>query len=110
MLRPELSLCDNRFYRTLARGIADCLDNDCCRVYNDSEYRARYDAQEWQKRSPEARAFHEAMQRRQVERENWIEAGMRQERRKEVARRLRLFPPRRSSRPQVISIATRQPI
>jgi hypothetical protein len=53
------------------------LPCDARRWINDREYHARYDAQKWLKRSPEARAFHEAMQRRQVERENWIEAGMR---------------------------------
>jgi len=73
------------------------------RWINDREYRARYDAQEWQKRSPEARALHEAMQRRQVERENWIEAGMRQERREETARRLGLAR-RRSGPPQVAAL------
>ena len=41
--------------------------------------------------------------------ESWIVAGMRQERREEVARRLRLFPRHRSSPPQAISIATRHP-
>jgi hypothetical protein len=84
-------------------------DKHARRWINDREYRARYDAQEWQKRSPKARAFHEAMQRRQVERENWIEAGMRQERREETARRVGLAR-RRSGPPQVVSIATRQPV
>jgi hypothetical protein len=84
------------------------LEFDARRWINDRQYRARFDAQEWQKRSPEARAFHEAMQRRSAEREAWIEAGMRQERREEVARRLGLVPCR-SGPARVISMATRQP-
>jgi hypothetical protein len=48
-------------------------------------------------RSPEARAFRDGLQRRQVERELWIAAGMRQERREDVARCLRLLPTRRNA-------------
>jgi hypothetical protein len=85
------------------------LEFDARRWINDREYRARYDAQEWERRGPEARAFHEAMQRQSDEREAWIEAGMRQERREEIARRLGLAP-RRSGPARVISMATRQPV
>jgi hypothetical protein len=45
-----------------------------------------------------------------AKREKWIEAGMKQERRQEQARRLVFFGPRRSGLPQIVGIATRQPV
>jgi hypothetical protein len=88
----------------------DELEFESRRYIEDREYRARYDAQEWRKRSPQSRAFHEGLQRRNDELEKWIEAGMRQERREETARRLGFFPTRRRGPAQVISIATRRPV
>ena len=80
------------------------------RYVADPEYRARYDAQSRQKSSPETRALFENMKRQAEDREAWIRAGMKQERREELARRLRFFPPDRNASAPVISIATRQPI
>jgi len=54
-------------------------------------------------------AFHEGLQRQSDEREAWIEAGMRQERHGEIARRSGLAPRRIGPAP-VISMATRQPV
>lgn len=70
--------------------------------------RARIDAQERRKWSPETLAFFDDIQRRRAANEQWIAAGMRQERREEVARRLRIVP-RRTGPAQVVSIASRQP-
>jgi hypothetical protein len=84
------------------------LEFDARRWIDDREYRARFDAQERQRWSPETRAFFDDIHRQMAADEQWIAAGMRQERREEVARRLRIVP-RRSSPARVINIATRQP-
>ena len=82
---------------------------DARRYIDDRDYRARFDAQEWQRRGPEWMAHLEAVRQRRAALREWYDAGMRQERREELARRFGIVP-HRSGPAQVVSIATRQPI